>query len=229
MLHQAPRGGTTPEEGADVTLKSGATVVGTTKSLANGHYEFPDVAPGTYTVSATTTDGLSAQRTVTVLPGQGLVVDLLVQDVTRQVVVTVTSDNHTDLSGALVSLAQAGTAGPAAQQVIRTAPGADTYQTTFNQVPTAGTWDITRHRTVRASRLDDAVQRQHRRRHDHLRRRDRGHGDAGRAARDELGGRRRPRRWSPRSSQGTTTLASNVNVFVGGGDTVLFVPAKARR
>ena len=84
-------------------------------------------------------------------PGQGIVVDLLLQDVTRQVQVTVTSANGTDLTGALVSLTSATLTGPAAQPVVRTGAGASTYTTTFNQVPTG---DVDRHglRPVRAPR-----------------------------------------------------------------------------
>lgn len=140
VLHQAAGGGTTPVTGATVTLTPASGTAVTNVSDANGQYKFPSVVPGSYTLS-TTDNGLGATRTVTVLPGQGLVVDLVLQDVTRQVVVTVTSANGTDLSGALVALT-GGTAPPAAQPVVRTAAGANTFRTTFNQVA-AGTWGIT--------------------------------------------------------------------------------------
>ena len=114
---------------------------GPSRPTTNGQYTFPVVVAGTYTVS-TTVEGLGASRTVAVQPGQGIVVDLLLQDVTRQVQVTVTSANGTDLTGALVSLTSATATGPAAQPVVRTGAGASTYTTTFNQVPT-GPWTVT--------------------------------------------------------------------------------------
>lgn len=144
VLRQAATGGTTVVPGAKVGLKS--TEVGATEKFvtadSQGHYEFPSVPAGIYQVSTSIVNGPSISRTVKVLAGQGLVVDLVLQDVTRQVVVTVRSERGTDLSGALVSIAHAGTVGPAAQPVVRTAPGANTYSTTFNQVPAVGLWGI---------------------------------------------------------------------------------------
>ncbi|GEK21456.1 carboxypeptidase regulatory-like domain-containing protein [Cellulomonas xylanilytica] len=141
VQHQRSNGRTDLVEGAVVTLTPETGTARTTTSDVNGQYAFPAVVSGTYTVS-TTVDGLGATRNVAVQPGQGIVVDLLLQDVTRQVQVTVTSANGTDLTGALVSLTSATASGPAAQPVVRTGAGASTYTTTFNQVPT-GTWTVT--------------------------------------------------------------------------------------
>ncbi len=140
VQHQTANGGTVPVEGAVVTLTPTTGTARTATSDVNGQYAFTTVAPGTYTLS-TTSGGLSTSRTVTVQPAQGLVVDLVLTDVTRQVRVTVTSANDTDLTGALVALS-GGSSPPAAQPAVRTAAGASTYATTFNQV-TAGTWSIT--------------------------------------------------------------------------------------
>ncbi|WP_426594379.1 carboxypeptidase regulatory-like domain-containing protein [Cellulomonas sp. McL0617] len=227
VLHQAATGGSSTVNNATITLKQGSTTVDTTTSDTNGQYKFAAVAPGAYTLSTTlsTPSGdLSAARNVTVLPGQGIVVDLVLSDVTRQVVVTVTSANNTDLSGALVALSGNPSA-PAGQPVIRTGAGANTYSTTFNQVP-VGTWTITVSgpsghlgSTTLANVVVDAGT------------------DAYQAAitvtETQLALRATSSAASPPSTvvatitQGTTTLSSNVNVFVGGGDTVLFVPAKA--
>ncbi|WP_456786628.1 carboxypeptidase regulatory-like domain-containing protein [Cellulomonas sp. P5_C5] len=141
VQHQRAGGRLDLVEGAVVTLTPQTGDARTTTTDANGQYAFPVVVAGTYTVS-TTVDGLGATRTVAVQPGQGIVVDLVLQDVTRQVQVTVTSANGTDLTGALVSLTSATVAGPAAQPVVRTGAGASTYTTTFNQVPT-GPWTVT--------------------------------------------------------------------------------------
>ncbi|KQR12095.1 carboxypeptidase regulatory-like domain-containing protein [Cellulomonas sp. Leaf334] len=141
VQHQRANGRLDLVDGAVVTLTPETGDPRTTTSDANGQYSFPVVVAGTYTVS-TTVDGLGATRTVAVQPGQGIVVDLVLQDVTRQVQVTVTSANGTDLTGALVSLTSATATGPAAQPVVRTGAGASTYTTTFNQVPT-GTWTVT--------------------------------------------------------------------------------------
>lgn len=141
VQHQRANGRLDLVDGAVVTLTPETGDPRTTTSDANGQYAFPVVVAGTYTVS-TTVGGLGATRTVAVQPGQGIVVDLVLQDVTRQVQVTVTSANGTDLTGALVSLTSATATGPAAQPVVRTGAGASTYTTTFNQVPT-GTWTVT--------------------------------------------------------------------------------------
>ena len=141
VQHQRANGRLDPVSGAVVTLTPETGAPRTVTSDTNGQYTFPVVVAGTYTVS-TTVDGLGASRTVAVQPGQGIVVDLLLQDVTRQVQVTVTSANGTDLTGALVSLTSATLTGPAAQPVVRTGAGASTYTTTFNQVPT-GPWTVT--------------------------------------------------------------------------------------
>lgn len=141
VQHQRAGGQLDLVDGAVVTLTPATGTARTTTSDTNGQYSFPVVPAGTYTVS-TTVDGLGATRTVAVQPGQGIVVDLLLQDITRQVQVTVTSANGTDLTGALVTLTSATLTGPAAQPVVRTGAGASTYTTTFNQVP-AGPWAIT--------------------------------------------------------------------------------------
>ena len=141
VQHQRADGRLDPVKDAVVTLTPQTGDARTVTSDTNGQYAFPVVVAGTYTVS-TTVDGLGATRTVAVQPGQGIVVDLLLQDVTRQVQVTVTSANGTDLTGALVTLTQATLTGPAAQPVVRTGAGASTYTTTFNQVPT-GDWTVT--------------------------------------------------------------------------------------
>jgi hypothetical protein len=141
VQHQLAGGLTEPVPNAEVTLTPVTGAARTVTATSTGQYAFATVVAGTYTLS-TTVDGLAATRTVVVQPGQGIVVDLVVQDVTRQVKVTVTSANGTDLTGALVALTSGTATGPAAQPAVRTAAGATTYATTFNQVPT-GTWTVT--------------------------------------------------------------------------------------
>jgi hypothetical protein len=111
-------------------------------SDANGRYTFPDLVPGDYTVTVTlpsAAGGGVAVRHVSITPGQGITLDVVVQDQARQLAVTVTSANGTDLTGAVVTLTATGLVSPAPQPLVRTAPGADTYTTTFNQVG-LGTW-----------------------------------------------------------------------------------------
>jgi hypothetical protein len=111
----------------------------------NGRYTFGDLVPGDYTVTVTLPAGEgggTAVRHVTITPGQGIALDVVVQDQARQLQVTVTSANGTDLTGAVVSLAATGLVAPAPQPLVRTAAGASTYTTTFNQVG-LGSWTAT--------------------------------------------------------------------------------------
>ncbi len=61
--------------GATVTMSSGGTTIGTATTSDIGFYHFDVVAPGAYTVSATTTTG-TATATVTVSAGVVTVLDL---------------------------------------------------------------------------------------------------------------------------------------------------------
>ncbi|GEL95056.1 carboxypeptidase regulatory-like domain-containing protein [Cellulomonas composti] len=132
-------GTTSAVEGAVVELLADGTSVADFTTLADGHYQFTGVQDGTYTVRATTPGGLTAEKVVSVAPGQTFVVDLVVTEATHSLTVNVNSSGA-DLTGALVTLASA--AGPtfAAQPVVRTT--GNQFTTTFQQVP-PGSWTAT--------------------------------------------------------------------------------------
>ena len=136
-------GATVPAGGAEVTLTPVAPTSGEPRTVTadetTGDFRLDAVPSGSYTLSAT--DGtLTVQRSLFVQPGQGVVVDLLLQAATGQVRVEVTATNGTDLTGALVQLSRSGGEQYAAQPVVRS--GTSTYTTTFSQVAT-GQWDVT--------------------------------------------------------------------------------------
>lgn len=152
VLHQLVGGATLPVASATVTLtpsQTGPIKTVSVTSASDGTFLFSPVAPGTYTVSTVLPSDatVTVSRSVTVQPGQGLVVDLTLLEQSRQVTVTLTSVNHTDLTGAVVTLSQAGSGGAVirslAPQPVVPAATADTFTTTFNQVPYGTGWTAT--------------------------------------------------------------------------------------
>lgn len=133
---QRANGTSVPVEGVTVTLAADGVPDRTTTTDAAGRYGFTSVPAGAYTLSVTA-DGRTASRSVVLQPGEGVVVDLVLQESTYPLTVVVTAAGA-DLTGALVSLSGPSTA-PAPQPVVRTAT--NTYTTTFAQLP-AGEWTV---------------------------------------------------------------------------------------
>jgi hypothetical protein len=149
VLHQLVGGGAQPVPGATVTLTPATGKATSVTSGTDGTFLFTPVAPGTYTLATALPSDptVTTSRPVTVQPGQGLVVDLTLLEQSRQVTVTLTSVNHTDLSGAVVTLSQTGGTGAVirtlAPQPVVPGSAADTFTTTFNQVPYGTGWSAT--------------------------------------------------------------------------------------
>lgn len=145
VLGQQGAGAPTAVSGASVRLTSAAdpSSVRTTTSGTDGAFSIANVPDGTYTLAVSATGYVATSRSVQVSGGQVLSVEVVLYVEVRQVVVTVTSVQGYDLTGALVQLAPSGTGSqlPLAPQPVVRGTGS-TYTTTFNQVP-AGRWQAT--------------------------------------------------------------------------------------
>ncbi|MCL3861863.1 carboxypeptidase regulatory-like domain-containing protein [Actinotalea sp. K2] len=138
---QAGAAAAVPLDGATVDLLEAGTQadLGYSTTTTDGAFTLVGVADGSYVLAVDATGYSGTSRAVTVRGGQVLSVDLVLYTVTRQVTVTVTSEQGFDLTGALVALDPEATGGLslAAQPVVRA--GGGEFRTTFNQVP-PGAW-----------------------------------------------------------------------------------------
>lgn len=147
VLGQQGAGTPAPLVGAAITLTSAVSGVAPfpATSGAGGAFSIPAVPDGTYTLAVSATGFAPTSRVVQVSGGQVLSVEVVLYVQVRQVVVTVTSVQGFDLTGALVQLVPVGTTAAlplAPQPVVRGSTGTppiNTYTTTFNQVP-EGQW-----------------------------------------------------------------------------------------
>ncbi|QOR70355.1 carboxypeptidase regulatory-like domain-containing protein [Ruania alkalisoli] len=154
VLRTLPDGSTRPvdgaQEGLSVMLRSDGVDDRRVSVSADGTYLADDINAGVHQVvvqegSGTDATDVTPVRTVSVLAGQSLALDLTIPLITRPVQLTLNSTNETDLTGALVTLTgtvegegEELTFGP--QPVTRS--GDHTYAVTFQQVP-VGTWTAT--------------------------------------------------------------------------------------
>nr|WP_297425829.1 carboxypeptidase regulatory-like domain-containing protein [uncultured Actinotalea sp.] len=148
VLGQQGSGAPAAVDGAAIRLTSAAApdFLRETTSDADGAFSVTGVPDGTYSLAVSADGYVATSRAVQVGGGQVLSVEVVLYVEVRQVVVTVTSVQGFDLTGALVRLARVApdpdtgvdvtTPLPlAAQPVVRTSASASTYSTTFNQAP----------------------------------------------------------------------------------------------
>ncbi|SEE66076.1 carboxypeptidase regulatory-like domain-containing protein [Ruania alba] len=153
VLRTLPDGSTHPVDGGDGSLSVALVDDDGDRRYAvsgDGTYLIEGIEAGAYGVvvreqSGGTWTDVAPVRTVSVLAGQSLALDLTIPLTSRPVQLTLNSANGTDLTGALVTLigtvegeGEELTFGP--QPVTRS--GDHTYAVTFQQVP-VGTWTAT--------------------------------------------------------------------------------------